>query len=191
MGLVRTIRCGVSYMRSALLPQREEKTLEDFIINRFGKQLYLTFFKSYTEKVWGVPCNQISAEWGAQRIKGLSLKGVVLHFLKKTFGANRRRYCAEKDRNLADREISLSQVRPRPALGTRSRSGSRRAAAKSTLAFRSIASTLNGNTVVSVEGVNEAGERVDLRRRLLLLHHASPRSGSRHSASRPARFLPK
>ena len=72
-------------MRSALLPQHEEKTLEDFIINRFGKQLYLTFFKSYTEKVWGVACNKISADWGAQRIKGLSLKGVVTHFLKKTF----------------------------------------------------------------------------------------------------------
>ena len=86
MGLVRTVRCGASYMRSALLPQREERSLEDFIINRFGRQLYLTFFKSYTEKVWGVPCNEISAEWGAQRIKGLSLKGVVTHFLKKTFG---------------------------------------------------------------------------------------------------------
>ena len=55
LGLARTFRCGVSYLRSALLPQREERSLEDFIINRFGKQLYLTFFKSYTEKVWGVP----------------------------------------------------------------------------------------------------------------------------------------
>ena len=86
MGLARTLRCGLSYMRSALLPQREERSLEDFIINRFGKQLYLTFFKSYTEKVWGVPCHEISAEWGAQRIKSLSLRGVAAHFLKKTFG---------------------------------------------------------------------------------------------------------
>ncbi len=85
LGAYRTLRCGISYLRSALLPQREERTLEDFFINRFGRQLYLTFFKSYTEKVWGVPCNQISAEWGAQRIKGLSLKGVAVHFLKKTF----------------------------------------------------------------------------------------------------------
>jgi len=85
MGAVRTVRCGMSYLRAALLPQREEQSLEDFLINRFGKQLYLTFFKSYTEKVWGVPCDQISAEWGAQRIKGLSLKGVVAHFLRKTF----------------------------------------------------------------------------------------------------------
>jgi protoporphyrinogen oxidase len=69
MGLVRTVRCGVSYMRSALLPRRQERSLEDFIVNRFGRQLYLTFFKSYTEMVWGVPCHEISAEWGAQRIK--------------------------------------------------------------------------------------------------------------------------
>jgi protoporphyrinogen oxidase len=97
LGLVRTFRCGVSYMRSALLPQREERTLEDFIINRFGKQLYLTFFKSYTEKVWGVPCNEISAEWGAQRIKGLSLKGVVTHFLKKTFGPKHSTDIAQRE----------------------------------------------------------------------------------------------
>jgi protoporphyrinogen oxidase len=88
LGWVRTVRCGLSYVQAALLPKREERTLEDFLINRFGKQLYLTFFKSYTEKVWGVPCHQISAEWGAQRIKGLSLKGVVLHFLKKNFVSN-------------------------------------------------------------------------------------------------------
>ena len=85
MGLVRTIKCGFSYMRSAILPQREEKTLEDFLINRFGRQLYLTFFKSYTEKVWGVPCHEISAEWGAQRIKGLSLTAVVKHYFGKLF----------------------------------------------------------------------------------------------------------
>ena len=62
-----------------------EKSLEDFLINRFGRELYLTFFKSYTEKVWGTPCHEISAEWGAQRIKGLSLTTAVKHFVKKTF----------------------------------------------------------------------------------------------------------
>jgi len=96
LGLARTLRCGVSYMRSALLPQREERTLEDFIVNRFGKQLYLTFFKSYTEKVWGTPCNEISAEWGAQRIKGLSLKGVVTHFLKRTFSPRQLKTIAQQ-----------------------------------------------------------------------------------------------
>jgi protoporphyrinogen oxidase len=85
MGVVRTLRAGISYMRAALLPARNEHTLEDFLINRFGKFLYRTFFESYTEKVWGVPCREISAEWGAQRIKGLSLKGVAMHFLRKVF----------------------------------------------------------------------------------------------------------
>jgi len=85
LGLFRTFLAGMSYMRTALFPKKEEKTLEDFLVNRFGRQLYRLFFESYTEKVWGVPCSQISAEWGAQRIKGLSLKGVVLHFLKKAF----------------------------------------------------------------------------------------------------------
>jgi protoporphyrinogen oxidase len=85
LGLLRTFRAGLSYMHAALFPKREELTLEDFLVNRFGRQLYRLFFESYTEKVWGVPCSKISAEWGAQRIKGLSLKGVVLHFLKKTF----------------------------------------------------------------------------------------------------------
>ena len=60
---------------------RAEKSLEDFFVNRFGDELYRTFFKDYTEKVWGVPCTEISAEWGAQRIKGLSVgKALCTHF---------------------------------------------------------------------------------------------------------------
>ena len=86
MGLWLTLRSGISYILAAIGPKRTEKSLEDFLINRFGRTLYLAFFKSYTEKVWGVPCDQIGAEWGAQRIKGLSLRGVIAHFLKKTFG---------------------------------------------------------------------------------------------------------
>ena len=73
LGIVRTFRIGFSYVWSMLFPVKPETSLEDFFINRFGRELYLTFFKSYTEKVWGVPCDQISAEWGAQRIKGLSI----------------------------------------------------------------------------------------------------------------------
>jgi protoporphyrinogen oxidase len=112
MGMVRTFRSGISYMRSALLPQREEKSLEDFLINRFGKQLYLTFFKSYTEKVWGVPCHEISAEWGAQRIKGLSLKAVAVHYLKKTFGSKKSGDLAQKET-----ETSLIEKFLYPKLG--------------------------------------------------------------------------
>ena len=86
LGAVRTIKAGFSYVASSLRPIRPEKTLEDFLINRFGRHLYETFFKSYTEKVWGVPCDQISAEWGAQRIKGLSLRKALMHHFKKLMG---------------------------------------------------------------------------------------------------------
>lgn len=85
LGLLRAIRIGISYIESRLAPIENEKSLEDFLINRFGRQLYLTFFKSYTEKVWGTRCDEISAEWGAQRIKGLSLTTAIKHFLKKSF----------------------------------------------------------------------------------------------------------
>ncbi len=88
LGVWRTLRIGFSYIKSALFPLPEERTLEDFFINRFGRELYLTFFKSYTEKVWGIACNQISAEWGAQRIKGLSVWATLLHACKKAFGGN-------------------------------------------------------------------------------------------------------
>jgi protoporphyrinogen oxidase len=83
LGLWRTIKIGVSYVKSAAFPGKQENTLEQFFINRFGKELYNTFFKSYTEKVWGVPCAEISAEWGAQRIKGLSIVKAIQHALKK------------------------------------------------------------------------------------------------------------
>jgi protoporphyrinogen oxidase len=90
LGLVRTFRVGTSYMKSRVSQITPEKSLEDFLINRFGRQLYLTFFKSYTEKVWGTPCNEISAEWGAQRIKGLSLTTAVKHFVKKALGGKKK-----------------------------------------------------------------------------------------------------
>jgi protoporphyrinogen oxidase len=96
LGLLRTLKIGISYLRARLFPRKVEKSLEDFLINRFGRQLYLTFFKSYTEKVWGVPCEQISAEWGAQRIKGLSLTTAILHFVKKAFSSSRNQAIQQK-----------------------------------------------------------------------------------------------
>ncbi len=84
LGLKRTVRVGLSYLWSRLRKIQPERSLEDFLINRFGRELYLTFFKSYTEKVWGTSCSEISAEWGAQRIKGLSLTTAVKHFVKKS-----------------------------------------------------------------------------------------------------------
>ena len=83
LGLGRTFKIGMSYLRSAMFPLKREENLEQFFINRFGSELYRTFFKSYTEKVWGLPCNRISAEWGAQRIKGLSAWAVLTHAWRK------------------------------------------------------------------------------------------------------------
>jgi protoporphyrinogen oxidase len=85
LGLRRIVGCGMSYFRARVFPCKHERTLEEFFINRFGRKLYETFFRSYTEKVWGVPCREISADWGAQRIKGLSLLGVLRHALRKPF----------------------------------------------------------------------------------------------------------
>ena len=85
LGLWRCTRFGASYVWAMLFPRRPEKSLEDFFINRFGRLLYLQFFKEYTEKVWGTPCDQISAEWGAQRVKSLSIMKALLHAVLKPF----------------------------------------------------------------------------------------------------------
>ena len=97
LGVVRTVKVGMSYLLAKLKPRKPEISLEDFLINRFGFELYQTFFKSYTEKVWGVRCDAISAEWGAQRIKGLSLTSAIAHFLKKAFSLRKRGSIAQKD----------------------------------------------------------------------------------------------
>ena len=72
LGPVELTRCVASYLKAAVLPRRREESLEDWVSNRFGRRLFELFFKSYTEKVWGVPTTEIRAEWAAQRIKGLS-----------------------------------------------------------------------------------------------------------------------
>ena len=82
LGLLRILKIGISYILIKFWPRKEEKSLEDFFTNRFGKELYETFFKDYTEKVWGVSCDQIPADWGAQRVKGLSIASVIIHALK-------------------------------------------------------------------------------------------------------------
>jgi len=82
LGLIRTIKIMISFLWIRLFPRTPEKSLEDFIINKFGKQLYLLFFKDYTEKVWGIAPSEISAEWGAQRIKGVSLSKAIAGAVK-------------------------------------------------------------------------------------------------------------
>ena len=82
LGLVETFRCISSYIFARLLPQKPETNFETWVSNRFGRRLFQIFFKSYTEKVWGIPCREIGADWAAQRIKGLSLTSVILNALK-------------------------------------------------------------------------------------------------------------
>jgi protoporphyrinogen oxidase len=94
---VRTLRIGLSYVKSSLFPFKREDTLEQFLINRFGYELYKTFFQSYTEKVWGVPCSKISAAWGAQRIKGLSLLKTLGHAVKKMFAGSKTADISQKN----------------------------------------------------------------------------------------------
>jgi protoporphyrinogen oxidase len=83
LGITRTIKISLSYVKQIILPIKVINSLEDFLINRFGKELYKTFFKDYTEKIWGVPCTEISPLWGAQRIKGLSVTKTIIHAIKQ------------------------------------------------------------------------------------------------------------
>lgn len=85
MGLIRTIKSGFSYLKTIFV-KKKETSLENFYINRFGKVLYGMFFEKYTEKLWGRHPSQISADWGAQRVKGLSIKAVLKDMLSKAFG---------------------------------------------------------------------------------------------------------
>ncbi len=85
LGFLKILKIGVSYIYYKIFPYKDEKSLEEFLINRFGKELYNLFFKDYTEKVWGVSCDKIKPEWGAQRIKGLSITKALFHALKSSF----------------------------------------------------------------------------------------------------------
>ncbi len=117
LGASRVVRVGTSYAVSRVHQIKPEKSLEDFLINRFGRELYLTFFKSYTEKVWGTPCHEISAEWGAQRIKGLSLTTAVKHFVKKAFSKKKAAGTAHGDIAQKSTDTSLIERFMYPKFG--------------------------------------------------------------------------
>lgn len=103
LGLLRIIKIGFSYLFARMLPKKE-KSLEEFYINRFGKELYKTFFKSYTEKVWGVPVNQIAPHWGAQRVKGLSISKTLIHAFKSIKNTN------SKSGDISQKNIETSLI---------------------------------------------------------------------------------
>ncbi len=103
LGLLNTTLIALSYMKAQVFPRKDETYLDAFMINRFGMRLYKTFFEDYTEKVWGVPCSEIKADWGAQRIKGLSLKRAVVHAVKDLLSSDFSKAQAERETSLITR----------------------------------------------------------------------------------------
>lgn len=81
LGIVESVRCVWSYLMAKLRPIKNPVSFEDWVSNQFGRRLFRIFFKTYTEKVWGIPCSEISADWAAQRIKGLSLIAAIQNAL--------------------------------------------------------------------------------------------------------------
>ena len=81
LGPVEAARCLASYARARLFPTPDPRSFQDWVTNEFGERLFDIFFKSYTEKVWGMSCREISADWAAQRIKGLNLATAVANAL--------------------------------------------------------------------------------------------------------------
>jgi len=96
IGLWKSLKIASSILLAKAKPIKNEKNLEDFYINRFGKELYTTFFKDYTHKVWGKPCNEISAEWGRQRVKGLNFRKIIKHYLSTLFYPQRQGFANKK-----------------------------------------------------------------------------------------------
>jgi len=91
LGIWRSAMCMLSYAKAKAFPTKNPRSFEQWVVNQFGHKLYSIFFKTYTEKVWGMPCDEMSADWAAQRIKGLSLGGAVIDGLKRSLGLNKRR----------------------------------------------------------------------------------------------------
>lgn len=90
LGIFRSTLCMLSYIKARAFPNKNVKSFEDWTVNQFGYKLYSIFFKTYTEKVWGMPCDEMSSDWAAQRIKGLSLWSAVTDGLKRSLGLNKK-----------------------------------------------------------------------------------------------------
>ncbi|MBI3789468.1 MAG: NAD(P)/FAD-dependent oxidoreductase [Gemmatimonadetes bacterium] len=103
LGLVNTALIALSYLKAQLFPIRDETYLDAFFVNRFGRRLYETFFRGYTQKVWGVPCEQIRADWGAQRVKGLSLTRAVSHAIRDLLSSDFQKRQEERETSLITR----------------------------------------------------------------------------------------
>jgi len=103
LGLLNTLLITLSFLWAKAFPCKDETTLDAFFINRFGRRLYQTFFRGYTEKVWGVKCSEIRAEWGAQRVKGLSLRRAVAHAIHDLLSSDFRKEQLRRETSLITR----------------------------------------------------------------------------------------
>ncbi len=164
LGPTRMIRIACSYAWLWVRPVRNEKSLEDFLINRFGRELYRTFFKSYTEKVWGTTCSEISAAWGAQRIRGLSLTAALKHFLMQAVCRKPAKVkCAE---DIAQKATDTSLIErflyPKFGPGQLWEHVAEKVTAAGGeihLGWRVVAVITEGDCVIAVDSENSLGER--------------------------------
>src|SRR5438105_7072885 len=96
LGIFRSAACMLSFAWAKVFPIRETRTFHQWVRNQFGEKLFAIFFKTYTEKVWGMSCDEISADWAAQRIKGLTLGTAVIDGLRRSFGRKAKAGAAAK-----------------------------------------------------------------------------------------------
>ena len=113
LGFLESTLCVLSFLKARLTPTRQPKSFEDWVVNQFGERLFRIFFKTYTEKVWGMSCKEISADWAAQRIKGLSL-GLSDQKRDPAKEANKRSRAGGEN---ADRHLSVSTPWARDDVG--------------------------------------------------------------------------
>ncbi|MBN3036386.1 MAG: NAD(P)/FAD-dependent oxidoreductase [Bacteroidales bacterium] len=162
LGLIRIIRIVAGYLWVKLFPVRKEKSLEDFMINRFGGELYRTFFRDYTEKVWGVPCREIPSEWGAQRIKGLSVSKVIGNAVSSIL---------KKDKSISQKEKETSLIEqflyPKYGPGQMWEETARRVTEQGgevLCRHRVTGLQVSGNTITGVKAIHlETGEELSFR----------------------------
>ena len=118
LGIIEAVRCVGSYASARVRPPKDQTNYEGWLVARFGWRLYRTFFKTYTEKVWGIAVSEMPADWAAQRVKGLSLGNAIVE-----------RPAAEAEpegHHVADRGVPVSEVRAGDDVGGLSRQGRRR-----------------------------------------------------------------
>jgi len=160
LGFWNTFLIGLSYMQSQAFPQKDESHLDAFFINRFGQRLYATFFRDYTEKVWGIPCSEIKADWGAQRIKGLSLKRAVTHAVKDLLSSDFKKAQEERETSLITRfyypKFGPGQMWETVTEQVRSCGGEVR------MQTKVVSVKMEGDTVVAATVENAQGQREEI-----------------------------